>query len=212
MYKLHLVKSKIMNYYMKIKVSNFGAFYCNIQPIFNCKFNHFLTNTTLIPVWRYACMIPQSGMFLVITYSYQSHVLNEKNGDMSHWSPVMAEKAVDHRGASLLDIFHYDPRMEIRLHGPLARYVKSRFAYAPGMPGKFPPTELKWNRLLAISACITARAWRTCRDAWRDRQPAVAGVNVPGIPGACANHNFMYLARDPWSPEISWWWIGCTTC
>ena len=24
------------------------------------------------------------------------------------------------------------------------------------------------------------------------------GENVPGIPGACATHNFTYLARDPW--------------
>ena len=37
----------------------------------------------------------------------------------------------------------------------------------------FPATDFSW---LAIPACITARASRTCRD----------GKNVPGIPGACA--------------------------
>ena len=38
----------------------------------------------------------------------------------------------------------------------------------------FPATDFKGNRLLAIPACITARAWRTCRDACRDRLPEVA--------------------------------------
>ena len=39
----------------------------------------------------------------------------------------------------------------------------------------FPATDFKGNCSLAIPTCITARAWRTCRDACRDRQPAVAG-------------------------------------
>ena len=39
----------------------------------------------------------------------------------------------------------------------------------------FPTTNFKATRYLAIPACITARAWRTCRDACRDRQPAMAG-------------------------------------
>ena len=47
---------------------------------------------------------------------------------------------------------------------PLARYVKSRVAHAPGMLGTFSP-----HRELAIPTCITARAWRTCHDACQDR-------------------------------------------
>ena len=44
------------------------------------------------------------------------------------------------------------------------------------------------HRGLAIPACITARAWRTCPDAYRDRWLVVSyefgGVeNVLGIPG-----------------------------
>ena len=35
--------------------------------------------------------------------------------------------------------------------------------------GFFPPLTFKGNRWLAIPTCITARAWRTCRDACRDR-------------------------------------------
>ena len=50
------------------------------------------------------------------------------------------------------------------------------------------------HRGLAIPACISARASRTCRDVCRDRWLAVSfevggGENVPGIPGVCANHN-----------------------
>ena len=68
-------------------------------------------------------------------------------------------------------------------HGPLARYVKLRVAHAPGMPGTFSPAaDFKENRLLAIPACITARAWRTCRDACRDRLHAVTGKTFPAFP------------------------------
>ena len=49
-------------------------------------------------------------------------------------------------------------------HGSLTRYVKLWIGHAPRMPGTFspPPT-------LAIPTCIKARAYRTCRDACRDR-------------------------------------------
>ena len=44
-------------------------------------------------------------------------------------------------------------------HGPLTRSVKLQVAHAPGMPGTFSPAaDFKENRLLAIPACITARA------------------------------------------------------
>ena len=68
-------------------------------------------------------------------------------------------------------------------HGPLTRYVKLQVAHAPGMPGTFSPAAyFKGNRWLAIPACITARAWRTCRDACRDRLPAVTGKTFPAFP------------------------------
>ena len=67
--------------------------------------------------------------------------------------------------------------------GPLTRYVKSRVAHAPGMPGTFSPAaEFKGKRELTIPACITARASRTCRDACRDCLPAVVGKTFPAFP------------------------------
>ena len=62
------------------------------------------------------------------------------------------------------------------------------------------------RRQLAIPTCITARAWRTCRDACRDHWPAVyfevgGGEKVPGIPGPCATRNFAYLLRGPWQRQ-----------
>ena len=58
------------------------------------------------------------------------------------------------------------------------------------------------HRGLAIPTCTTARAWRTCCDACRDRELAVSlevggGENVPGIPSVCATRNFAYLVRGP---------------
>ena len=69
------------------------------------------------------------------------------------------------------------------LHGPLTRYVKLQVAHAPGMPGTFSPAvDFKGNRLLVIPALITARAWRTCHDACRDRLHAVTRKTFPAFP------------------------------
>ena len=56
------------------------------------------------------------------------------------------------------------------------------------------------ERGLVIPTCITARAWRTCRDACGDRQITPNSrwwENVPGIPGACATHNIHYFRTVP---------------
>ena len=80
-------------------------------------------------------------------------------------------------------------------YGPLNRCVTLWVAHASGMPGTCG---------LATQTCITARAWRTCRDAFRDRWLAVSfevvgRENVPGIPCAWATSNVTYLVRGPWT-------------
>ena len=45
-----------------------------------------------------------------------------------------------------------------------------------------PAADFKGNCWLAIPVTITACAWRTCRDACRDRFPAVAGKTIPAFP------------------------------
>ena len=100
---------------------------------------------------------------------------------------------------STICIFPAHTRVK-RLHGPFTRYVTLRVAHAPGMPGTFSPaTEFKGNRLLAIPVCITARASRTCRDACRDRLPALAGKTFPVFP-AHAHPHFYVSGKRP----ISW--------
>ena len=89
-------------------------------------------------------------------------------------------------------------------HGPLTRYVKLRVVHAPGTPGTFSPAaDFKGNRKLAIPACITARASRTCRDACRDRLPAVAEKTFSAIP-AHAHPQFYVSDKRPigtlWPP------------
>ena len=49
-------------------------------------------------------------------------------------------------------------------HGPLIRYAKLQVAHAPVYRERFPR-----HRELAIPTCIRTRAWRTYRDACRDR-------------------------------------------
>ena len=46
----------------------------------------------------------------------------------------------------------------------------------------FPATDSKGNRWLVIPACIMVSASRTCRDACRDRLPAVVGKTFPVFP------------------------------
>ena len=82
-------------------------------------------------------------------------------------------------------------------HGPLTRYVKLQVAHAPGMPGTFSPAaDFKGNRQLAIPACITARAWRTCRDACQDRLPAATGKMFQAFP-AHAHPQFCVSGKRP---------------
>ena len=72
---------------------------------------------------------------------------------------------------------------------------------------------MRWEcqERVPIPTCITARAWRTCRDVCRDRYLTVSfevggGENVPGIPGATWR-NFTYLIGDPCesNASLSWW-------
>ena len=92
---------------------------------------------------------------------------------------------------------HVSPLDDSRAHGPLTRYVKLQVAHAPGMPGTFSPAaDFKGYRKLAIPACITARAWRTCRDACRDRLPAVTGKTFPAFP-AHAHPQFCVSGKRP---------------
>ena len=80
-------------------------------------------------------------------------------------------------------------------HGPLTRYVKLRVAHASGMSETFfpPPTPKE-------TASWRSRAWRTCRDACRDRWPAVAEKTFSAFP-AC-------LARGPYSGARNQMLIG----
>ena len=69
------------------------------------------------------------------------------------------------------------------------------------MPGTFSPAaDFKWNRWLAIPACIPARAWRTCRDTCRDRSPAVTGKTFPAFP-AHAHPQFCVSGKRPMASD-----------
>ena len=69
------------------------------------------------------------------------------------------------------------------VHRPLTRYVKLRMRMRRECRERFPR-----HRGLAIPTCITARAWRTCRDACRDRYLAISykmgggGKTFPAFP------------------------------
>ena len=55
-------------------------------------------------------------------------------------------------------------------------------AWARNAGNVFPPYDFKGKRKLALPACITARASRTCRDAYRGRSPAVVGETCRVFP------------------------------
>ena len=77
---------------------------------------------------------------------------------------------------NVLFVFGNIPNTEIMhvvdTHSPWASYQirKIEGCACAGKAGNvFPATHFKGNRKLAIPACIAALAWRTCRDACRDR-------------------------------------------
>ena len=100
---------------------------------------------------------------------------------------------------SIRIILHYDGTLEFPLKG------NEWFGQVRGHQPAKSTRETRvadCHRGLATPTCITARAWRTCRDACRDRWLAVSfevsgRENVPGIPCACATLSFTYLVRDP---------------
>ena len=91
-------------------------------------------------------------------------------------------------------------------HGPLTRYVKLWVAHAPGMPVTFfhhslqrqPPVS---DPDMHHGTCVTHVPWCMSGSLTRGGEE-----NAPDIPGACATHNFTYLARGPWQ-----WHINPTT-
>ena len=82
-------------------------------------------------------------------------------------------------------------------YGPLTRYVKSRFAHAPGMPGTFSPPPRVSNPDMHHGTCVTHVPWcmtgsLTSGFLWSRWQGKRSR-----IPGACATRNFTYLVRGP---------------
>ena len=76
-------------------------------------------------------------------------------------------------------------------------------AHAPGMPETFSPPPRVSDLGMHHGTCVTHVPWcmpwsLTSGFLW-SRRP---GGNVPGIPGACATHNFTYLERGPWRDKI----------
>ena len=95
---------------------------------------------------------------------------------------------------------------------PWASYQIGKIAgcACAGNAGTFSPAvDFKGNRYLANPACITARALRTCRDACRDRLPAVAGKTFPAFP-AHAHMQFYLSGKRPIHRVRCWWsCVGC---
>ena len=74
------------------------------------------------------------------------------------------------------------------LHGPHTRYLKSRDAHAPGMPGT-----------PRVSDVDIHHGTRVTHVSWSMVGSHTSGFgdeeNVSGIPGTCAAHKFTYLVR-----------------
>ena len=81
--------------------------------------------------------------------------------------------------------------------GLFNRYVEWQVAHVPGMPRTFsPPPTSKETAVgdpgMHPGTFVTHVPWLMSGSLTRG-----VGKNVPDIPGACATHNFAYLARGP---------------
>ena len=97
----------------------------------------------------------------------------------------------------------------LQWYGPLARYAKLWVAHAPRMPGTFyPPPQVSDPDMTHVPWCMPGSL--TSCFLW-----SRGGENVPGIPGACATHNFTYLVRGQWTdksefinPVLNYWYVS----
>ena len=81
-----------------------------------------------------------------------------------------------------------------RGNGPLTTYVKLRFAHAPGTFSRYrlQRKPLISNPGMHHGTCVTHVPWRMSGSLTHNGRE-----NVRGIPGTCANRNFIYLVRGP---------------
>ena len=82
-------------------------------------------------------------------------------------------------------------------NGPFTRCSKLRVTHAPGMSETFSPPPTSKESLVSDpgmhhGTCVTHVPW--CESGSLTRGD---GENVPGLPGACATRNFVYLVRGP---------------
>ena len=133
-------------------------------------------------IWQYVTWAPQAESSILVENWSQYFNLNI-NGRRSisnrHWKHnySMTFNVVD-----ILEVIWYSSIWNA-VHGPLTRYLELQVAHAPGMPGTYSPAaDFKGNLKFAIPAYIMARARRTCRDACRDRLPAVTWETFPAFP------------------------------
>ena len=110
---------------------------------------------------------------------------------VSHWLSTDIETALGH-GFRWDVITHAWPNTLKLRPGHLIRYVKLQFAHAPGMISRH-----RLQRKPRVSdpgmhhgTCVTHVPWCISGSLARG-----GGENIPGIPGACATLNFIYLAR-----------------
>ena len=87
-----------------------------------------------------------------------------------------------------------DTKRPLQIYRPLARYIKFWVVQAPGMLRRFSPPPRVSDSDMHHGTCVTHVPW--CMPG---SLTSSDGENVPGIPGACATHNFTYLARGSWS-------------
>ena len=74
-------------------------------------------------------------------------------------------------------------------HGPLARYVKLRVAYALGMPGTFSPPPRVSDPDMHHGTCVSHVSWCMSGSLTSGFLWSRWRKNVPSIPGACAIRN-----------------------
>ena len=94
-------------------------------------------------------------------------------------------------------------------HGSLASYVKLWVAHAPGMLGTFPRHRGYGDSDMHHGTCVTHVPWYMPESLTSGFPWSLWQGNVPGIPSACATHNFTYLARGPLRLyRLPWGWIS----
>ena len=167
-------------------------------------------NVVITCILGYVCKKKHNTSHAIVTWPHTKQrimffcdqVQNKRLVQRSYW--FAESRFADHLGVwYLVCSLILSKLSSMQYHGPLT--YNCRLRMRRGCRERFSRHRLQRKPLVSDpgmhhDTCVTHMPWCMSESLTRDD-----GENIPGIPDACANPNFIYLARGPWGNELMNW-------